>query len=315
MTLLCDQCGKPLLPLANYCSYCGGEAPRKTVVVSQQDEKTFENPVYCPECGKEAPEDSLYCASCGSSLYEMPESSTFYCPQCKEKNRSGAKLCVSCGLHFQEWCAMQGPVAQRIGYKGNLVLKEKMTGNFYHFLTDDTLTIGRSHDNTICISAPWVSGSHCLIDNRAKVLTDPGSKNGTFVNRDSRRVGKLSLDTVFELNIAGLFTFTFFQTGSAFVLYLSAILNQDLCRKMADLNKLDELRKHYFILYSGNFEVNIYKLNGDIAREYDPLQEAYRFTVLDGHYYFFDLSGKTDRQLLLKNNNNLPPNWEVVNNL
>ena len=315
MTILCDQCGKAILPLANYCSYCGKEAPRKTVVFHTENEQPYDNPVYCPVCGKAAPEDALYCALCGSSLYEIPASNTFFCPRCYEKNRKNAKLCLSCGLDFNEWTSMQGVVAEHLGHRGNLVLKEKMTGICYHFLKEDSLSIGRDSNNTISVPAPWVSGHHCRLNIQENLLIDLNSKSGTFVNRDSQAVKKTSLDTVNELNIAGLFTFTLLHFGKAYVLHLTAILNQDLCRRMTDIKKLDELRNHYFILYSGDFEINIYKINGDISREYDALQEAYRYKILNGYYYYSDLSGKINQQLFLKNRNNLPLNWEVIEKL
>ncbi len=312
MIVRCDQCGEPLQPLANYCSMCGTQAPQKTVVIDDKRQKPVDNPVYCPRCGKPAPAHALYCADCGSYLYRMPAMQQFFCPRCSEKNRDSAKRCVNCSLPFDDWFSMQGVVAEHIGYKGNLVLKEKMTGNVYHFLKDDSLTIGRENDNTLTVPAPWVSKHHCRLNIRENLLMNLNAKNGTFVNRNSKPIRQAPLDTVFELNIAGIFTFTLLHIGKAHVLHLTAILNQDLCRRMTDMNKLDALRKHYFILFSGDFEINIYKINGDIGKEYDALQEAYRFKMLNEYYYFSDLSGKIQQQLFLKNKNNLPLNWEVI---
>ena len=50
--------------------------------------------------------------------------------------------------------------------------------------TPDTLTIGRTNDNTLCFENKFVSGKHARLsyDGDGWTLADQGSTNGTYVN-------------------------------------------------------------------------------------------------------------------------------------
>lgn len=51
-------------------------------------------------------------------------------------------------------------------------------------LRDVPLTIGRTEDNDVYIDHPTISGRHARVESTAEgfVLTDLGSRNGSFVN-------------------------------------------------------------------------------------------------------------------------------------
>ena len=312
MNILCDQCGLEILPLANFCSYCGTEAPRKTVVFSEGQKKPIKNPVFCPACKKPAPKDALYCAFCGSYLYQLPEKNTLFCPKCTEKNNVNAKICTSCGLSFSDWFSMKGIVAENIGYKGNIILRETMNDISYHFIWDNTIDIGRNTDNDIVLPIPLVSGKHCKFDIKKQLLFDLNSKNGTYVNRNSNKITSISLNQIYEFNIAGSFTFTVIKIVNAFIFRLSAILNQEQCRKLGNMQALDDLRKHYFILLSGDADLNVRKIDGVIEKQHDNIQENCQIKILKRFYYFSDLSRKINDRLVLKKYKNIPVNWEIV---
>jgi len=314
MKVLCNHCGKAVLPLANFCSWCGEEAPRKTVILKGGEELTFQNPAFCPSCGKEAPRNALYCAHCGTFIYQLPKKDTFFCPNCKEKNNAVAKVCASCGISFSDWFSMRGPVAEFLGYKGNITLKETMNDIYYHFLSDKQIRLGRNMDNNIVIPSFWVSGQHCMLDNTRKLLVDLKSTNGTFVNRNGKRIKSFSMSSVFEFNIAGSFTFTVTSLINAFAFRLTAILNQNEVQKFSDIQSLDELRKHYFILLSGDAEIIIYKIDGIIEKQSDNNQEIYKIQVLNNFYYFSDFARNINNRLILKDFNNMPVNWEIIDN-
>ncbi len=313
MRILCDQCGSPLQPLANYCSYCGTQAPRKTVLIDEKQIKPIQNPMYCPHCGTPVLSDALYCHTCGFYLYRKPTVKKFYCPRCNELNRNDARNCASCGFPFADWFRMQGIVAENIGFQGEMTLHEKMNDIYYHFIRDtQTVTLGRQADNDIVIPAPWVSGNHCKINLHENRITDMNSKNGTFVNRNTQPITAFPLRSTREFNLAGFFTYTTVIKKNAFVFCLTAILEQNFIKKIADLAALDELRKHYYILFSGDADFYVYKINGRIDKQYDVLQEAWRIRILNNFYYFSDVSENDEDRLLLKNGKNFPVNWEIL---
>lgn len=314
MKILCNHCGKAILPFANYCSWCGEEAPRKTVVLNGKEIPVIENPVFCPSCGKEAPRNALYCAVCGYFFYQPPQKDTFYCPNCKERNPARANVCAACGISFDDWFAMRGAVAETLGYKGNITLKETMNDRYFHFLCDEQITIGRNPDNDIVVPSLWVSGRHGKFDMNKHLLYDLNSKNGTYVNRSDRRIKSFSMTGIFEFNLAGAFTFTVTSLKNAFVFRLTAILNQNGAQKVSDTQSLEELRKHYFILFSGDAEIVIYKIDGVIEKQSDNKEEIYQINLLDNFYYFSDFSRNMNNRLILKDINNLPVNWEITGN-
>jgi len=311
MRVLCDQCSNEILPLGNFCSYCGAEAPHKTVVLNNEKQKPLKNPVFCPVCGEPAPIDALYCASCGSYIYKLPEKHTLFCPKCMEKNNKNAKICTSCGLSFVDWFSMKGVVAENIGYQGNIILKETMNDFFYHFIWDNTISIGRNPDNNVVLSSPWVSGQHCKFDINKQLLIDLSSKNGTYINRISRKITNIPLSQIYEFNLAGSFTFSVCKIVNGFIFRLSAILNQERCRKSGNMQALDELRKHYYILLSGDAELHIGKIDGIVEKQYDNMQETYKIKIFNRFYYFSDLSRKINDHLVLKKHKNIPVNWEI----
>lgn len=312
MSILCDQCGEAILPLANFCSYCGTEAPHKTVILKNEKQEPFENPVYCTACGKPAPYNALYCAFCGEYLYQLPKKNTFYCPKCKEKNNINAKNCSSCGLSFVDWFSMKGIVADNLGLKGNIILHETMNDMFYHFICNNTINIGRNSCNDIIIPCPWISSNHCKLDIQKNLFVDLNSKNGTYINRNNHKINSTPLDSVFEFNLAGSFTFTVTQIKNAFIFRLTAILNQKECEKISNMKVLDELRKHYYILLSDDINIDINMIDGIIEKQPDEQEEAYHINIINKFYYFSDLSRKINNRLILKKYKNIPVNWEII---
>ncbi len=312
MRINCNQCGEEIIPLANFCSYCGAEAPRKTVVYKKGADQITE-PNYCPECSQEVPKDAIYCHKCGESIYTKPNKSYLYCPQCQEKNSINAKICCDCGLKFKEWFSMSGIVAENIGYAGELVLKEKMTGKVYHFLNSE-ITIGRNSKNYITIPCQFVSSEHCSITSHQQSLIDLESSNGTFINRDPESITNASLIQIDEFNIAGYFTFNFIKLSNSFIFRLSAILDKDECFKHGNKILINKLRDHYYILLTGNDSVFIRKMDGKIDSEIDNKYEYYRFRIKNNYYYFSDTSKNEKERLLVNNCFNLPVNWEMINN-
>lgn len=310
MKSLCNQCGEEILPLSNYCSYCGAEAPRATVLVTE--EVIPDNPIYCSNCSKASCSDSLFCSWCSDFLYERNNKLTLSCPKCGKKNRGDSKICSSCGLSLADWFLMKGHIAETLGVKENLTLHETMNDIYYHFIYDKSLTIGSSSNTDIRISCPWVSSKHATIDFSTLSLIDNNSSNGTYVNRKPERVTKLPFEVIKEFNVAGAFTFTVIKFKNAFSFRLTAILDEEECNKVGNPQALDELRKHYYIILSNDTKIFIRRIDGYLESKKDNHEPMQLLEVNNGFFYFSNTQGEQKNRLVTKKHSTLPVNWKII---
>ncbi len=313
MMIYCDRCKNEVHPLSTHCFYCGAVAPVRTVV-GDFSEPVFKNGIFCSSCGKQSPEDGAFCGRCGESLFKKPLEQLIFCPVCAEKNSTDALNCSGCRGDFADWYQMRGLAAQKLGFQGNLTIKEKMTGITYNFINDtetSEMKIGRNTDNDIVIPCGWVSSNHCKIDLKNKKLIDDGSGNGTYINRKSDLIINVDFSEIDEFNIAGSFTFNVVKKPNVFICRLMAILEEEDCNKNGDPKGYDALRKNYFILLSGEQEVYIRKQDGYIDEEKNPLHEYYCVKFENGFYYYSDTARNIEEQLLFKKGANWPVNWIV----
>ena len=149
--------------------------------------------MYCPECGFHQKSAHRYCARCGALLIAEPGSGETTGPfAIADEDADAATV---------RGPAIEGPaLAVRSG--GGL------PGELYA-LAPGRVTIGRSPDSDIFLDDVTVSRNHALVtrDDRAVVMQDLGSLNGTYVNR--RRIeGEEPLVDGDELQI-GKFRLTF----------------------------------------------------------------------------------------------------------
>lgn len=311
MSQFCETCGEKVEALHLYCTACGAQAPMKTIVGSFA-EPVCENPVYCCGCGKPAAKESAFCGWCGGDLYKKERGALFFCPWCGQQLGAEAKICSSCGGSMDEWFAMKGAVARDLGYRGELVIKEKMTGLTYRFRPGKGVTIGRAPDNDIPITCAWVSSRHGRIDGPKGSLEDLSSSNGTYINRSPDRIGKVPLYDVREFNIAGSFTFTLEKGPGLFAFRLTAILDEEECLKNGDPASFESLRNQYTILYEGDQVLYIRKLDGLLTLAPDPAYDHYKVEVADGCYHYTDEKRGINGVLLKKNRGNWPVNWVIT---
>ena len=309
MNIVCDQCGEKILPLASYCVYCGAEAPQITQSVLNIEKPS--SPVFCPVCSTAVPDDSNFCSSCGSFLFDLPDSDTLYCPYCGEKNRSSAKICAKCGKSLIDWFEMKGTIAETRGIKNNITLFETMNNKYYHFISSKSLIVGSDSDVDIKIDCPWVSGKHAMIDVSALTISDLESSNGTYINRNPNRIQTVNLISVSEFNIAGSFTFLLKKSQNIFAFSLTAILDFMECEKVGNTFSLNELRDHFFILLKGNASLFIRRTDGDI--EFKPISSEpyYKISFIDKYFYFFDTLMNTKKLITFKHTL-LPVNWKII---
>jgi hypothetical protein len=309
MQIICDQCGRKIDSTNNFCSFCGMEAPRRTLLFSEEEIK-IEIPVYCAHCKVENVNEALYCSDCGESIYSKPSESYMFCGKCGTKNKEGAKICIECGLNFSDWFNMKGEVADKLGFQGDLILKEKMTGFTYHFISSNKFLIGRNSTNDMIIPCSWVSSKHCEFNLKEKRLID-SSTNGTFINRKPDHIKSEPLEYISEFNIAGSFTFPLVKKENLYIFHLGAIIDEKECRRNGDGASFDKLRKTYFILYQGDFKLKIQKMDGYIGDKLKPHSKYYRFRLINGFYYYSDKDRDIDNNLIVKEFSNLPRNWKV----
>lgn len=104
------------------------------------------------------------------------------CTHCGQSNAVGAAFCASCGtpVTFGKTMVMSSPLAQ-VHARLHLVMEGGQAGEVYD-LTDETI-IGRSNGEITFPHDGFMSGRHARIIRRGSsfVLTDEGSRNGTFV--------------------------------------------------------------------------------------------------------------------------------------
>lgn len=311
MSQFCETCGGEVESLHSYCTTCGAQAPMKTLM-GDFSEPEYVSPVYCCRCGKAAAKGSGHCGWCGIDLYKKERGSSPYCPWCGEKIGKDARLCSSCRGSMGQWFAMKGTVAEALGYRGEFVMKEKMTGLTYHFRPGVGVTIGRSPDNDISIICAWVSSRHAGIDGPKGALEDLSSTNGTYINRNPERIGRVSLHEVREFNISGNFTFTLEKGTGLFAFRLTAILDEEACVKNGDSACFEALRNRYTILIEGDPTFYIRKLDGHFTVTPDLTHDHYKIEVSKGCYHYSDEKRGIKSLLLKRSRDNWPVNWAIT---
>jgi len=307
----CNNCGSELHSTYLFCPFCGEETPKRTIIGKIIEEK-IKTPIFCPHCKKENLQNALFCSSCGEGLYNRPQDKFQYCPYCGEKNRSNTRHCFNCAKNFNDWYDMQGAVAEKLGYSGDFSLYEKMTETYYNFYTKGNITIGRSEENDICIPCQWVSAKHCKFNISNQKFTDLNSSNGTFINRSDEKIKTVTFTQTGEFNLAGVFTFTVIKTKFLFIFRLTAVLDEKECEKVGNIQKINQLRNHYFILVNGNDNIYIRKLDGEIITDTENMKDVYCISIKNKKYYFSELSKNIENKLILKTHNNFPVNWEII---
>ncbi len=154
-----------------------------------------------------------------------------YCANCGHKNPDGANFCSSCGAALAESggsdttitfapAELESELEEEIhilpdeleGGRGVLVVKRGPNAGSKYFLDSDVVRIGRHPDSDIFLDDITVSRRHAEIHRSDTTfgLSDVGSLNGTYVNRE--RVEEADLRSGDELQI-GKFKLVFLTGG------------------------------------------------------------------------------------------------------
>jgi pSer/pThr/pTyr-binding forkhead associated (FHA) protein len=153
-----------------------------------------------------------------------------YCTNCGHKNPEGANFCSSCGAALAEGGAdttvtflpgeLEADLEEEIhispeeleGGRGVLIVKRGPNAGSKFFLDTDSTRIGRHPDSDIFLDDITVSRRHAEISRKDGqfTLSDVGSLNGTYVNRE--RVEGAELRSGDEIQI-GKFKLVFLTGG------------------------------------------------------------------------------------------------------
>lgn len=148
--------------------------------------------VHCGTCGHIAEPGSHFCSSCGASLADVTEAlDATAAPNPGPVPGEG----VLAGLSHQD---------------AVLVVRKGPDAGAKFTLSGTNVTVGRSPEATIFLDDVTVSRRHADIDSDAGDwrLTDSGSLNGTYVNRN--RIDSVLLENGDEVQI-GKYRFVFHQ--------------------------------------------------------------------------------------------------------
>jgi pSer/pThr/pTyr-binding forkhead associated (FHA) protein len=129
-----------------------------------------------------------------------------YCSECGHHNREGARFCGRCGASLleqdageptQAFAAIEEDAEEATdGWDGStLVIRLGGGRSGEQFAIDrDVMTIGRAPQSDVFLDDITVSREHARLERTPNglVLTDQGSLNGTYVNRERIESARLA---------------------------------------------------------------------------------------------------------------------------
>ena len=144
--------------------------------------------MFCTNCGHRNPEGSNFCSSCGSALTEAGGSDTTITFMPGELDTD-----LDEEIHISP--------DELEGGRGVLIVKRGPNAGSKFFLDSDGTMIGRHPDSDIFLDDVTVSRRHAEIrrSSGSFSLSDVGSLNGTYVNRE--RVEEAPLASGDEIQI------------------------------------------------------------------------------------------------------------------
>ncbi len=151
-----------------------------------------------------------------------------YCSQCGHHNRDAARFCGRCGASLIEpdpgeatvsftpvadEDAAESPALAAVKDESALVIRTGAGRQGERFpLVGDRVSIGRAPQSDVFLDDVTVSREHALIERQPEgvVISDQGSLNGTYVNRE--RIERTRLADGDELQI-GKYRLTYIENG------------------------------------------------------------------------------------------------------
>ena len=173
---------------------------------------------FCTACGRQNPDDARFCSQCGTKLVTADETTAPTAPPTGQGD-STATIQIGLGEKTETSDRQLNPVdaaavdALPAGHA--LLVVQRGPGSGSRFLLDaDVVTAGRHPESEIFLDDVTVSRRHAQFDRDGDTFTvsDVGSLNGTYVNRD--RIDKVQLKDGDEVQI-GKYRLVFFAGHQA----------------------------------------------------------------------------------------------------
>jgi pSer/pThr/pTyr-binding forkhead associated (FHA) protein len=166
---------------------------------------------FCTACGKQNPDDARFCSQCGTRLL-TPEAA----PAAPGSGGDESTETISIGMEKVETSdrqlnAVDAAAVDALPVGHALLVVQRGPGSGSRFLLDaDVVTAGRHPDSEIFLDDVTVSRRHADFHRTGDTFTvsDVGSLNGTYVNRD--RIDRVQLTDGDEVQI-GKYRLVFFS--------------------------------------------------------------------------------------------------------
>ena len=170
---------------------------------------------FCTACGRQNPDDARYCAQCGTRLVSVDVASTAT-PETVGESTATIQIGVGTpGVDKAETSdhalnPVDAAAVDALPVGHALLVVQKGPGAGSRFLLDaDQISAGRHPDSEIFLDDVTVSRRHAQFqrDGDSFTVSDAGSLNGTYVNRD--RIEQVRLKDGDEVQI-GKYRLVFF---------------------------------------------------------------------------------------------------------
>ena len=175
---------------------------------------------FCTACGKQNPDDARFCAQCGTRLVTAEPSQDAAGAGAESGSSGESTATITFGVPAavessdRKLGAVDAAAVDALPSGHALLIVQRGPGAGSRFLLDaDLIGAGRHPDSEIFLDDVTVSRRHAEFHRKGTVfsVSDVGSLNGTYVNRD--RIDSVQLADGDEVQI-GKFRLVFF-TGAA----------------------------------------------------------------------------------------------------
>jgi len=153
---------------------------------------------FCTACGRQNPDDARFCSQCGTRLV-APEPTIDPSDATATISFTGADKVETSGNQLSP---VDAAAVDALPVGSALLVVQKGPGAGSRFLLDqDVVNAGRHPDSEIFLDDVTVSRRHAVFnrDGDAYTVSDVGSLNGTYVNRD--RIETVALTDSDEVQI------------------------------------------------------------------------------------------------------------------
>ena len=169
---------------------------------------------FCTACGTQNPDDARFCAQCGNRLTVPGSTPGSAAPAAEGPGESTTTIAINADkteTSDRQLNPVDAAAVDALPSGHALLVVQRGPGSGSRFLLDqDVVTAGRHPDSEIFLDDVTVSRRHAEFHRSGETFTvsDVGSLNGTYVNRD--RIDRVQLSDGDEVQI-GKFRLVFFS--------------------------------------------------------------------------------------------------------